>query len=299
MRNWKLNGRIKGSGAIVLAAVVALATVAPGGAYTSSASGSTAVGTASGLSFEAFALALADDVTQQVTSMVASGASPEQIKQAAETHVRGEVGNLLGSLQVDAGSEQQQTSTSASFEMADVIEKLNQFVETDEVDLNNDVPAPNFADNAAEAQSQTEELENASAEEVIAALLALLNGAEPEVMAAIDAAEAAVLALIDNARAQAVAGFAQIDLPELEAFALAQIDMARAMVQQAFDQIRAQVAAAFAEARNRIIEELTGVDFGEALDDVLAEIAAIEDLLQTKLAEIQELLQNLPGGVLG
>jgi hypothetical protein len=241
------------------------------------------------------ASALAEHVVEQAMSAATSGVSAEEVKQVDNTHVTEAVGDAAGLLEVDAAL--QQIGSSADFDTADVQAKLDQFVQPAHIDLPSEVPA-DFA-NAADAQAQEQELANASDEEVIAALLALLNSTELQAMAAIDAAETAVLSIIDNARTQAIAGFAQVDMPELKAFVLAQLDMARTLVQQAFDQIRAKVAAAFAEARNRIVEELTGVDFGDALDQVLAQIAAIQNMVQTKLAEVQQLLQNLPVPVIG
>ena len=293
MRKWQRFGKVKGTGAALLAAVVAIATVSPGGAFTPSASGEVSVGTGPGLSFEAFALALADEVTQEVTGIVNAGGSVEQAKQAAETHVRAEVNNLIGSLGLEASTND--TSTSASFDTDAAVEKVKEYVQSfDDVDVSQ-TPPTNIDEYAAQAEAQEAELQDASSEEVIAALLALLTSAEAEAMAGIDAAEAAVLAIIDQARADAVAAFAQTDMPEMEAFVLAQIDAARVLVQQAFDQVRAQVQAAFAEARNRIIEELTGVDFGEALDEVLAEIARLQALVQDALDEVHALLQEIGG----
>lgn len=281
MGTWKRISKAKSSGAVVLAALVALATVSPGGAFTSNAAGGSA-SDAFGYSFDAFVSALADDAVETEGPAENAGSRSSSIDATVET---------------DEASPEQDASVEAKTDHAPVVEQVNDFVQAIEDVQVNDAPPADLSDITDQATQQEAALAQASTEEVVAALLALLNGAEPQVLAAIDTAEALVIAKIDQAKAQAIAAFAQIDAGELEAFALSQLDFAKVSVQGAFDQIRALVVQAFAEARTTVVEELTGVDFGEAADQVLANIAEIQQFVNNALAGVQAILANLTTGL--
>jgi hypothetical protein len=272
MSMWQRFGKVKGTGALVLAAVVAIATVSPGGAFSSG--GTTEAGaTDAGHSFEAFVAAWTDEVVSSAT------------EESSEPAATVEAETPAADVTAEGGTEDVATETQTDPET--VVEDVGFGSAT----------TPNFTENAAQAAAvQEQALEQASTQDVINALLALLNTTEPQVMAAIDAAEAAVLAKIDQARADTVAAFAQTDMGETEAEVLAHIDAARILVQQAFDMIRAKVAQGFADARTTIIEELTGVEFGDALDEVLAEIAEIQNFVTNALADVQDLLPQVGVG---
>jgi hypothetical protein len=275
MRTWKRISKVKSSGAIVLAALVALATVSPGGAFTSNAAGESA-SDAFGYSFDAFVSALADDAveTEAPAEDTGSGSSSAEV-----------------SVETDEATPEKDASVEAQADPAPVVEQVtNDFADIDV----SDTPPADLSDVAAQAAAQEQQLEQADTEDVIAALLALLNSAEPQVLAGIDAAEAAVLAKVDKAKADTIVAFQQTELPE-EAAILAAIDNARLQVVQAFAMMRAKVVQAFADSRTTVIEELTGVDFGDGADEVLAKIAEIQQFVNNVLAGVQAILTNLGG----
>lgn len=289
MRIWSRIGKGRVLKAVAVGTVLAVATVAPGGAFVSGAAGDSSSERLGG-SFDAFVTALADEVLQR------SGIDSRTV--VADVPVAGYVRQAFES---QVGSTQPQDEPAVDEETV-VREVADSFEQVTNLELPS-VPSSGSGSEAAAAQAQSTQLEQASTADVVAALLALLATAQPEVLSAIDLAEAAVIAKLDQAAAQVVAAFAQAEeagasgLEELEAFALQQIEAAKVLIGQVFDQIRAMVIAAFDEARNRIIEELTGLDLGEAIDEVLAEIAAIETWLQNALAGVQVLLQELGAGL--
>ncbi len=280
MRLWQRLGKFKAPGTLLLAAVFAIATISPGGAFSSSASEGSAPD-AFGHSFEAFVAALADDavINEGPAADAASGSS-----------------SASATVDADEATPDSDASVEAQVEPQSVVEQVDDYM-ADVQDVQVDTPPADLSDITDQAAAQEAALEVADAEDVIAALLALLNGAEPRVLAAIDTAEAAVLAKIDQAKADAIAGFAQIDAGELEAFVLSQLDFARVSVQGAFDQVRAMVVQAFAQARTSVVEELTGVDFGDGADEVLAKIAEIQLFVSNALAGVEAILANLGSGL--
>lgn len=273
MRTWKRMSKVKGSGALVLAALVAIATVSPGGAFTSNAASESAT-PGVGYSFDAFVGALADDAVET--------------EAPAEDAGSGE-GSADVTLETDESTPDKDASVEAGTVPAPVVEQVTNDFGDVQV---SDTPPADLSDVTAQAAAQEAELAQADAEDVIAALLALLNNAEPQVLAAIDAAEAAVLAKIDKAKADTIAAFENTELPE-EAQILAEIDNARAWVVYAFAQIRAKVVQAFADSRTTVVEELTGVEFGDAADVVLARIAEVQLLVNDALAHVQDVLDEL------
>jgi len=285
MNIWKRIGMGRLIKTIAVGTVLAVAMVAPGGAFVAGATSSGSTTQGFGGSFDAFVTALADEVIRSSgidsSTVQANVAIAEVLRETVEAHV--------------GGTTHTQT-TSVAQQVADSISEIENL----EVPL---VPPVDMNDQAAAAQAQEEQLEAASTADVIAALLALLTSAQPQVMNAIDLAEAAVMAKLDDAAAQIVDAFAQASgagasgLEELEAFALQQIEAAKVMIAQVFDQIRALVAAAFDEARDRIISELTGIDFGDAVDEVLEDIAAIQTWLNNMLAGVESLLEELGTGL--
>lgn len=279
-----LTSRVRATGAAVLAAALTLSTIATGGGRVSAAPGDPSFG--DGLSFASF-IGLADAFAAQSSQSPSneSSAAAEQVAQAFVTQA-------LSSGQPPSAESIAQAVTQLVVEQVsgEVSGALEGIGTTPPAVL----PLPDLGDLEGEAEAQEEELASASTQEVIDALLGLINGAEPQVMAGLDTAEAAVLAIIADARAKAAAAFTRASLPELQTFVYGQLDFAEEMVRQAFDQIRALVAEAFAEARTTIIEELTGVDFGDAAEQVLAEIAEIEQFVSNAIAGVQTRLQQLP-----
>lgn len=254
----KQNQHVKGAGTIVLAAALAIAAVSPGGALGSGENDAGSVPPSSGASFRAFATALMDEVV---------------VPEIAEP--------IVTAIQANTGT-------------GDSVD-IYQAVTTAIAEATNDAsptPAPTPSNATKQAAAQEQQVAQANTQDVINALLGLLDSSQPQVMAAIDAAEAAVLAKVDKARADTVAAFALTELPE-EAAILAHIDNARVLVQQAFDLVREQVNQAFADARNTILEELTGVDFGEASDVVLAKVAEVQSFVSEAMAEVQQMLEEL------
>jgi molybdopterin converting factor small subunit len=288
---WKGFGKAKGPGAVFVAVALAIATVVPGGAFTSSASAQGTEAFADGLSFRAFVSALADEAVQGAVDQVkAHYASLAPVLEAA-----------TGDPNFGAGTVNEQLDTvqsSARDLMNDALAQLPDEVDDNFEDVDvPEVPGVDLGDLQNQADGQEAELANADSDDVIAALLGLLNPTEAQVLAALAAAEAAVLAKIDDAKVKTIAALALVDLGAQEAFILSQIDAARAAVVQAFAMIRAQVIAAFAQARNAIVEELTGVDFGDAVDEVLAMIADIQSTVNSKLAQVQNLIDQLDLGL--
>ncbi len=287
MQTWQRIGKQRAVKAVALATVLAVAMVAPGGAFVAGASnGSGAQG--SGGSFEAFIAALADDAVKG--AIESSGQDASGYQGVIQSAVQNAVKSAFSS-----GGQADQSSNN------DVVQQVTDTIgDVGNVDLGN-IPQPDLSDNQAEAQ----QINAASTADVIAALLALLTGALPEVMEAIDLGEAAVIAKLTQAKAQVIAAFAQAGSagasgPEMEAlknFALQQIDAAIVMIGGVFDQIRALVTAAFNEARDTIIRELTGIDLGEGIDIVLGKIAEIQTWVTNMLTGVQTLLQQLGAGL--
>lgn len=269
MKIKQLKDGMKGPGTAVLAALIAIATVSPGGAFTSAGSADESVSTTNGASFRAFASALMDDAP---------------VVEAAEEVVTTEV------VEPETKSTEDAPASSGD-DIPAIFEQINTAV-SDAAAAADDAAVADLSDVTQQAAEQEQQLAQASTEDVVAALLGLLNSAQPQVMSAIDAAEAAVLAKVDQARADTVAAFAMTELPE-EAAILAQIDLARGYVEQAFDLVREMVNQAFADARNTVIEELTGVDFGDAADTVLAKIAEVQSFVNTAMAKVQQMLEGL------
>jgi hypothetical protein len=292
MKIWQKIGKGRLIKTTAVGVALAVATMAPGGAFVAGAASGEATTQRLGGSFDAFVLALADEVVRS------TGMESQAI--TADVNVADFVHQTISAA---LAGEETQTQTSTEVDEEAVAQQVIDSIRNIDTAQLPSLPQVDVSDDAAAAQAQEEEMSAASTAEVIAALLQLLTSAEPQVMAAIDTAEAAVIAKLTQARAQVIAAFAQAGgagaggLEELEAFALQQIDAAIVMIGQVFDQIRAMVTAAFAEARNRIIEELTGVDFGDAVDEVLAEIAAIQTWLTNMLAGVQTLLEDLGTGL--
>ncbi len=291
MKIWQKIGKARLIKATAVGVTLAVATMAPGGAFVAGATGGTSPAQVLGGDFSAFILAMADEVVRS------TGMESHAI--TADVNVADFVHQTISSAL--AGETQTQTTVQVD-EEAVAQQVIDSIKNIDTAQLPS-LPPVDVSDDAAAAQAQEEQMAQASTADVVAALLQLLTSAQPQVMAAIDAGEAAVIAKLIQARAQVVAAFAQAGgagaggLEELEAFALQQIDAAISMIGQVFDQIRAMVTAAFTEARNRIIEELTGIDFGDAVDEVLAEIAAIQTWLTNALAGVQALLEDLGTGL--
>ena len=293
MNIWKRIGKNRLIKTVALGTVLAVATVAPGGGFVAGATGGSSSAQASGGSFDAFISALADEVIRSTgidsSTVEAHVSVADAVRETVEAHV--------GSGTTPA------THTQTTVDEQSVAQLVAESIkEVEGLELPS-MPPVDMSDQAAATQAQEAQFEAASTADVIAALLALLTSAQPQVMNAIDLAEAAVMAKLDDAKAQIIAAFAQASgagasgLEELQAFAIQQIDAAKVMIAQVFDQIRALVTAAFNEARDRIIEELTGIDFGDAVDEVLGEIAAIQTWLTNALAGVQALLEELGTGL--
>jgi hypothetical protein len=278
----QLLSKAKGPGAAALAAAVAIATVSPLGAFASGGT-STASGSAFGRSYEAFAMAWAEEIAADVRARMSSVDTPSEALASVADVVQATLDHI---------------SAGPSSPAPD-IGSLDTGLGTDLPVLPDLPELPDPGDIGGSPSSDEEQVTTQSATDVIDALLALLTSGETQVMAALDAAEAAVLARIDNAKARAVAAFAQTDMGETETYVLGQIDYARSLVEMAFDMIRAKVHAAFVEARNKVIEELTGIDFGDAVDEVLAKIAEIKEFVDFTLGRVNDVLGDLIGGLPG
>ncbi|MGH2668282.1 MAG: hypothetical protein ACRDKJ_10690 [Actinomycetota bacterium] len=291
MRIWQKIGRARLIKTTAIGVTLAVATMAPGGAFVAGATGGAAPAQRLGGSFDAFILALADEVVRS------TGMESQAI--TADVNVADFVHQSISSAL--AGETQSETTAEVD-EEAVAQQVINSIQNINAAELPS-LPTVDVTDETAAAQAQEEQMAQASTADVVAALLQLLTSAQPQVLAAIDAGEAAVIAKLTQARAQVIAAFDQASgagaggLDELEAFALQQIDAAIVMIGQVFDQIRAMVVAAFAEAAERIVEELTGIDFGDAVDEVLADIAAIQTWLTNALAGVQQILEDLGAGL--
>jgi hypothetical protein len=142
---------------------------------------------------------------------------------------------------------------------------------------------------------QTVSAHEASPQDVVQVLLFMLTQIQTMTFTHLATAEAALIAIIDNAEALLNANAAAINMPEIVAFAIGQMEFAKQQIHAAFAMIRAQLTAKFTEVANLIIEKLTGVDFGPALDEVLAQLAQIQAFLTDTLAHVNDVLNGVLG----
>ena len=270
--------KVKVPGVAAMAAVVAIATVSPGGALPGT--GGPDSSQASGRAYASFVSDFVDQAVSQATAQAGSNQDAIQALGTVAEAVKRTVQSQLSTQ--SASSSQSQSNPVQSAAVGGIT--LPPLPDLPDLPNLPELPTPG-------------EGETPNVDDVIASLLALLNGAQADVLAALAIAEQAFLAMIDDAKAKATAAFAMGDFGSIETFVIEQLDWARTLVQQAFAMIRAKIIALFTDARNRVVEELTGVDLGEATEEVLAEIQRIRDFVDFLVDRVNDVIGNLVGGL--